>query len=485
MINSHGYKLSDIDITLHGSKGSKGQTVNIKGLVSEFTIFESVDSPSVRAEFLIADANDFISVLRGNETITLTLSTDSAPNDQYKIVHKIYKIGSNFKNERMQQYIIHTVSDEAINNERVKVFKTFKGTAASTVKTILKESLNSTNKKLFIEDTMGTFPFISPSWRPYDAISYLTDKTVRKKNQEQSAFLFFENRDGIHFESIDNLIEKGKEGTSKLASKTGNATNNLKTFTYAQKNVVQPSNNYYSIEAITYPDKYDIITSMRSGSLGNSLIGIDVQSINQSQLPKSSKSSTKESERPEGPGGGDYFVVAKSADKFWKTFSHVDDAAPYPGDPQITGDGQRKRLRFFSASGFDNGEGGSNTSNLQSANAAKSNETTVGSAVATGTTNKGGAGAQPENIIKAALYSLMRYQAINYVKLNITVAGNVGVTCGDVINIEIPKAKETQKNLEREEIYSGLYLVLGVVHTWRPEGVMTSLQIGRDSIKRK
>lgn len=479
MIDSHGYKLSDINIKLVNS-----QIVNIKGLISEFTIYESVDSPAVRAEFLVADATDFINALRGSEEINLTLRTDSSESIEYKLVHKIYKIGSNFKSERMQQYILHTVSNEAINNERVKVFKTFKGSASSTVKDVLKKSL-ATNKKLFIEDTIGNFPFISPSWRPYDCISYLSDKVLRSKNQEQGGFLFFENRDGIHFESIDGLIEKGKEGISKQATVSGNRTNTIRTFTYKQKNVVQPGDNYYNIESITYPDKYDLVTNMRSGALGNSFIGVDIQSINQSQLPKSSKSSASASDDPKGPGGGDYFVVAKSANKYWGLFSHIDDASPFPGNPQIDGDGQRKRFRFFSESNFDNGAAGSNTPNLQTSNAARKNETTAGSAESTGTTNKGGAGGQPGRIIRSSLYSLMRYHAINYVKLNITVAGNVGVTVGDVINIVLPKARESELNLDRDKTYSGYYLVLGVVHTWRPEGVTTSLLIGRDSLGTK
>ena len=476
MIDSHGYKLSDVNITLKDSR-----IVNIKGLVSEFTIYESVDSPAVRGEFLITDAVDFINALRGNEEITLTIKTDASLGVEYKLVHKIYKIGSNFKAERLQQYILHTVSNEAINNERVKVFKTFKGPSASSVKEILTNSLK-TDKKLFIESTSGNFPFIAPSWRPYDCISYLTDKTIRSKNEEQAGFLFFENRDGIHFESIDELIVKGKEGVSKQSAVSGNANSSMKKFTYQQKNVQSTGDNYYTIETITYPDKYDLVTSMRSGALGNSLLGIDVQSINQSQLPKSSKSSSSATAKAEGPGGGEYFVVAKSADKFWEKFDHVDTKSPWVGDEQISGDGQRKRLRFFSETSFDIGAGGSNTPNLQSSNAARKNESTAGSAVATGTTNKGGAGGQPGRLIRAALYSLMRYQAINYVKLDITIAGNVGVTAGDVINITLPKAQETEYSLGRDNTYSGYYLVLGVIHTWRPEGVTTSLHIGRDSL---
>jgi hypothetical protein len=482
MLNTHAYKLSDIIVKLHD-----GQEFNIKGLVSEFSIYESIDSPAVRCEFLMTDANDFINVLRGNENIQLLLTSEST-NQSYSLNHHIYKIGSNFKNERMQQYILHTVSIEAINNDRVKVFKTFKGTASSTVKEIVKKNLGS-SKKLFIEETKGTFPFISPSWRPYDAISYLTDKAVRTQSKNasvpQSAFLFFENRDGIHFESIDGLIEKAKQGTTKTAAKAGVSSKLLK-FTYAQKNVATSgsSDSYYTIESIAYPDKFDIITSMRSGSLGTSLIGIDPLSPNESQLPKSSATANNTEKEAKGPGGGDYNIQAKSADKIWAAFSTVGGTNPYPGEnANITGNGQRKRLKFFSDTSFDAASGTTNTPNLQQSNIAKGNPQTSSSSIATGSTNKGGQGQQKQNIIDSALYSLLRYQALQYVKLNITVAGNVAVTVGDVIEVELPAARQREKNLPQDKTFSGYYFVMGVVHIWRPEGVTTSLLISRDSLK--
>jgi pimeloyl-ACP methyl ester carboxylesterase len=92
--------------------------------------------------------------------------------------------------------------------------------------------------------------------------------------------------------------------------------------------------------------------------------------------------------------------------------------------------------------------------------------------------------AQPKQILESALYALMRYQAASYIKLNIVVPGNVGVTVGDVIEIELPAANESNKSLPIESTYSGYYLVLGVVHVWRPEGVTTNIDIGRDSVKK-
>jgi hypothetical protein len=486
MLQSHGYKLSAINMILSDNK-----QYDIKGITSEFTIFESIDAPSVRAEFLIADATDFISNIYGNEIIELELVTDSDASVSYKLKQRIYKIGSNVKNERMQMYVLHTVSEEAITNERVRVFKTFKQTAANTVVAILKDYLN-TDKKVIVENTQSTFPFICPSWRPYDAIAYLTDKSVRVGREKvQSCFMFFENRDGIHYESIDALVEKSQNKTPSGNVVKGlltgqQAAGSLKKFTYAQKNVGTTGDNYYSIQRVTYPDKYDIINQMRSGALGNSIIGIDPLSINQSALPSTSKSSSSETANAAGPGGGEYLIGNKSADKYWKEFSHVDESNPYAVAMKFLkpGEGQRKRLKFIAGSGFDNASGGTITPNAQTANQAATNTSTSTSSLTQGTTNKGGAAAQPKQILESALYSLMRYQAASYIKLNIVVPGNVGVTVGDVIEVELPAANESNKSLPIESTYSGYYLVLGVVHVWRPEGVTTNIDIGRDSVKK-
>lgn len=487
MLQSHAYRLTSIDI-----QTADGKTNNIKGIVSEFTIFESIDSPAVRAEFMIADATDFISRIAGNELITLELSTDSDQSVTYKLQQRIYKIGSNYKNERMQMYILHTVSEETIVNERVRVFKTFKSSASTTVETIIKTYLK-TNKTLNIEKTQGNFPFICPSWRPYDAISYLTDKAVRVgTNKIQSGFLFFENRDGIHFETIDKLIEKSQNkapaGNIMQGLSTGEkAKGQIKKFTYAQKNVGSTGNDYYSIESLTYPDKYDIITQLRSGTLGNSIIGIDLHSINQSQLPTTTPTSSSATAKATGPAGGDYKIASRSADSYWKEFSHIDKTNPYVSMSKTigTGEGQRKRFKYIAGFGFDSGQGASVTPNLQTANQAANKQSSSSSALSQGTTNQGGAALQSKQILEASLYSLMRFNSANLIKLNIVVPGNVGVTVGDVIEINLPAANESSKSLPQETTYSGYYLVLGAVHTWRPEGVTTSLDIGKDSIKGK
>ena len=485
MLQSHGYKLASIDITLSDKK-----LYNIKGIVSEFTIFESIDSPAVRAEFLIADATDFISNIYGNETIELELATDSDTSISYKLRQKIYKIGSNIKNERMQMYVLHTVSEEAITNESNRVFKTFKGTAADTVKKVLTDNLQ-TNKKLIIENTQSSFPFISPSWRPFDVVSYLTDKSVRVGREKiQSSFMFFENRDGIHFESLDSLIEKSQNMVSSGNVVTGLLTGDrakaqMKKFTYAQKNVSSPGDNYYNIQRVTYPDKYDVINNLRTGVLGNSIIGIDLYSFNDSALPKASSTSASSTETPSGPGGGNYFIASRSADSYWKEFSHIDKNNPYAVSAKTlsAGKGHRKRLKYIAGSGFATSSEATVTSNKQTADTASKNPTTSLSPVAQGTTNRGGAAIQPQQILESALYSLMRYQSINLIKLNIVVPGNVGVTVGDVIEVELPAANESGKSLSQESTYSGYYLVLGVVHVWRPEGVTTNIDIGRDSVK--
>jgi len=483
MLQSQGYTLKEIQCNFSGSNQS---SVDIKGIVSEFSIFESIDSPAVRGEFLITDANDFISNLRGFEEIKLSLSTDSEPHKPYELVQRIYKIGANVKSERTQQYIIHTVSEFALLNEKVKVFKTFKGTASDTVERMLKNRLK-VSKKLEIEPTKGAFPFISPSWRPFDVISYLTDPSIRSSSkgssvkEQQSGFLFFENRDAVHFYSIDGLIEKAAKSQSKISAKNSN-TKNVKKFIYRQKNVGGAEDGYFTIENITYPDKYDIVTQMRSGALGTSLYGIDPGSINESYLPKSSKTSTSSDSDPKGPGGGNYTVVQMSADKSWQSrFSHLPGSAnPYSDYGGLGGgEGERMRIKFFNTYGFDSSEGGGVTGTAQAADQANK-----GSTLQTGTSNKAGAAANPENITVAALYSLMRYTALNIVKLNIVIPGNVGVTAGDVIDVEIPSSKEQGNTVPKEKTYSGQYLIMGVVHIWRPEGVSTHLQIGRDSISK-
>tara|TARA_B100000214_G_C23972710_1_gene631048 strand:- start:3466 stop:5175 length:1710 start_codon:yes stop_codon:yes gene_type:complete len=250
--------------------------VDVRKLCSGFNYIESIDSPSVRMEIAMFDTIDLISGMTGNELIQITIETDSAPGMELEISQKIFKIGEITKSERAQLYVIYTVSPETINNETNKVFKSFKDNIGSAhVEWCVKEKLKSSGKNYSYEPSKGNFRFLAPTWRPYDCIGYISDKIVSSITNT-AGYLFFENRDGYYFHTIDWLCSDRNPTAAKPPK-----------YTYEQANVGDSDFNAFKIESINFPDRANHLEKMRSGTYSNTVIGIKLPAVTSGNLPAS------------------------------------------------------------------------------------------------------------------------------------------------------------------------------------------------------
>ena len=250
--------------------------VDVRKLCSGFNYIESIDSPSVRMEIAMFDTIDLISGMTGNEIIQITIETDSAPGMELEISQKIFKIGEITKSERAQLYVIYTVSPETINNETNKVFKSFKDDIGSAhVDWCVKEKLKSSGKNYSYEPSKGNFRFLAPTWRPYDCIGYISDKIVSSITNT-AGYLFFENRDGYYFHTIDWLCSDRNPTAAKPPK-----------YTYEQANVGDSDFNAFKIESINFPDRANHLEKMRSGTYSNTVIGIKLPAVTSGNLPAS------------------------------------------------------------------------------------------------------------------------------------------------------------------------------------------------------
>ncbi len=250
--------------------------VDFRKLCSGFNYIESIDSPSVRMEIAMFDTIDLISSMTGNEFIQITIETDSAPGVELEIMQRIFKIGEITKSERAQLYVIYTVSPETINNETNKVFKSFKDDIGSAhVDWCVKEKLKSSGKNYSYEPSKGNFRFLAPTWRPYDCIGYISDKIVSSVTNT-AGYLFFENRDGYYFHTIDWLC----------SDRNPTAANPAK-YTYEQANIGESDFNAYKIESMNFPDRANHLEKMRSGTYSNTVLGLKLPAITSGNLPAS------------------------------------------------------------------------------------------------------------------------------------------------------------------------------------------------------
>ena len=512
MSSAKSYKLSKIDVLIGDKK------VDIRELVSEFNWFESIDSSFIRCDFAILDTVQFDDNLLGSEIVHITFESTTEKKSRIQHTLQIYKIGSIVKQERAKLYILHCSSPEIYENEANRAFGQFGPVSGKTdiVKRMVKDHLNS-SKKTHIE-AHTNINVLSPNWRPVDLISYMSDKVSRTKagsrqsgkGKKQSGFLFYENRDGWNFKSMDLLCEQ----------------DSIAKYTYAQANVGQynPGTNFYQIEQVIYPERANQLDKLRQGVYKQCTYGIVMAQLTDSYMPNAgATSSTTFDEwvklnKPYTANDGSAGSLSNeqlqelynsSGDS---TFNNAGNDTSFTWKPKSQGSKDNlteKQLANKDKTGKPSGTiSGPMVSNLKQtfAKASKLHDglpyreehldfytdlypTRTKFKILPGFNNqtanapKGGADDADESVLTAATYSAARWSLLNTHTLTIRVPGNTKLYAGCVVTVNLPSSKqESKKNVARDQTYSGKYLVKGLRHTYKKQGITTELYLCRGSL---
>ena len=441
---SRQHELKKIEIELIG-----GEKYDIRDIVIDFVYYESIESPFIRCDFTIADSVDFNKTLMGGEMIHVKLECNSSKGDDMDIKFRVYKIGSIIKSERGQMYILHTATPEIYSNEMKKVFKSFGPMhGAQSKDQIPKHMLRKSRETNRVKDKYmehhSTINFISPNWKVTDAISHICDKVVRKKgsksSMKQSGFLFFENKKGFCFQSIDGMCEGQIDGAESFV------------YTLQQQGSDPPDDGMYAIESVQYPDKADHLRNMRLGTYKALSIGISLPITTDSAVTDSGSSDKRGTITP--PREINYMQVFAMA-------STIEKQPPYqlPEDIDIEKSAPtRLHIRNLP-----------DMKNQQSAN------------------HKAGVEGNKDTL-SVGMYAASRYSLLKSVQLTIVIPGNPALTVGQILKVVIPASAQSSgenANVKEDKKYSGKYLIAGLTHTYKREGLTTELTLTRDSVKKQ
>ena len=174
--------------------------------------FESIESPSISMTITFIDVDQVIGRkgITGGEFINLTLQDGDV--DKFKITddHKMMLNSvRNMETETNKQLAtLEFVSVETIINETARVTKKFTGNVASIVEELLVSDKKGiqTKKKLEKDQATNSYSFIGNLKRPIDTIQWLCPKA--QSSTKNFGFLFYENLDGYHFKSIEELLKQ-------------------------------------------------------------------------------------------------------------------------------------------------------------------------------------------------------------------------------------------------------------------------------------
>jgi len=265
-----------VSVIISPADGSKGY--QIKPLVQIFTYVESVESPCVAASLVIVDSAGFYNSLpiQGGEIVKIKVKTSIEENGvEYNF--RVWKVANRYVQNRDQAYTLGLISEEALNDEFARIEKPLSGKPNSIISQMLSEGLG-TSKPYYSEDCLFEVKLIAARRRVFDIATMLAKKSVPDtnpktttssptpqiptKDQEQkksgsAGYLFWENRRGFNFFSVDTLC----------SDKSTKAYDGKPWGPYVEKVVNQSdgADNRFTISQITYASEIDVLGAMRMG----------------------------------------------------------------------------------------------------------------------------------------------------------------------------------------------------------------------------
>ena len=196
-----------------------GNVLDLENQVQYIDIYESIFSNSLSGSITILDVDNIAAngPIIGQEFMSLKLTTPNLDNQQIDFTDTtfcIYKIVSRTSASVSAQIMtLSFTTPEALRDKRTRVSKSYTDDISNIVDNILKDQRYiNTNKNVFIEPTQGVRKVVSPNIHPNKLITTLATEAISKEYGSPH-FMFFENTKGIHFKSVENMLEGVTHGT--------------------------------------------------------------------------------------------------------------------------------------------------------------------------------------------------------------------------------------------------------------------------------
>lgn len=243
--------------------------ISIKNMAVEISYYEDIMNSSVSGHILMSDTISLIDRLglSGNEYLKLSFKKTKSTKIEVNKYFRVYRVGERkLVNTETENYTLHFCSDELFLSEQIKVSKSYLGMKISEiVKDVLVNKLAIKEDYCIIQETDGVYDFVIPYKKPYEAINWLSNY-ARTKNGIGADYLFFENRMGFNFASLQNLFKQNATASYYYIPRNIGQRNDLGS---------EVSRGMIGIKSYTFLDTFDSLYGTTTGAFANRLISID------------------------------------------------------------------------------------------------------------------------------------------------------------------------------------------------------------------
>ena len=433
------------------SPTSGNKAVDLSNHLVHTEYFEDLLSPVITMKMRIRSEYNYIAKvpIRGGELIAFSAQVGGTTiqfgeiDDSGNIIPNsgelyVYKMSDLSQPSQAQDFVLNITSLEFLKNETSRCQKKFKSQKISEhIRDILLNIMKVNPDRVLknnIEDSENSYAFIGNNRKPFYTIEWLCPKAITNsvqgvsgdgssaKGKGTAGFLFYENREGFNFKSVESLV--------RSTTLKNNKAKPVQSYTYkghgATINPYDTSENV-SINYFHYNKSVDVRKALSVGQYSNLTIFYDSLEQKFSRIEYKLEGEVTD----DGQLGGDD--------------ENDDKKIPVPKDLD------QYNSRLYSRVS-DHG------------------------AVGIGSLGLGASGRDPIDQAKA----ISRYNALFSQSLNIQVPCNTNLKIGDIINVTFPELSGGRSK-KIDQSMSGNYLISRINHHMQPNASFSSLNLIRDS----
>ena len=265
------YELEEIRLL-----SSSGNIIPLNGLMVSLDLFENIFSPSMSGSITILDTNSIVLNMPviGQEYLSFKIKTASLRGGETDIidftenVFSVYKIDSRLEGTNSELITLHFASPEMLRNIRTRVSKSYTNSIDKIVRDVLQnERYINSKKRIFVEGTVGIRKMVAPNSAPFTFLQKLASESISTE-YGSPYFMFYENKDGFHFRSLDSLYDQpiiAKYNTGQFSHQESSGT--------VVKNVLEEYSRPLNYQIV---QTNDMVSNIRGGLLGSNIITHDI-----------------------------------------------------------------------------------------------------------------------------------------------------------------------------------------------------------------
>lgn len=309
------------EVIIIGSNG-EAKDINTGTIYDVIKIYEDIFQHVITGSIQITDSIGLFPTLsmHGNEFIKIKFRLPGEglgnPDVKYEKSFRIYKCSDRrpMGKNQAQRYELHFCSEELIFSNQITLSRKLReGSVRDHAISICRKDLKINRRKLIpsnFEPSMGTSDLILSQFKPLEAIEYLC---TRAYNENESTFLFFENRDGFNFMSIEGLVKRPSLIT--LNYNTAKITEDQNASAYKNQNAIMEFN---------YPKVFNVLENTGRTAQNGRLFTLDLitqsyKKYDYSYATPYTKKMLMDVAQPNSPGGKLSFPFNNAKNRNGKT----------------------------------------------------------------------------------------------------------------------------------------------------------------------